>query len=193
MRAAWGRGLVHAEISSEEFKRKGGPLEILQLWVNLPSRLKMAKPAYVGLQRDAIPALPTEDGKGTLNLIAGAWGGRTGSVETLLGLFMSTLDLKAGGRFALNGLEGRNVFFYVARGAVVVNGRPVDKFNLVQLAVAGDEIAVEATADSVILFGHGTPIGEPVVSYGPFVMNTREEIGQAIRDYQAGLFGGGLA
>jgi redox-sensitive bicupin YhaK (pirin superfamily) len=187
-----GRGLVHAEISSDEFKRKGGPLEILQLWVNLPSRLKMTTPAYVGLQRDAVPALPTGDGKGTLNLIAGTWAGRKGPVESLIGVFMSTLDLKAGGRFAAQGLAGRNVFFYVARGAVVVNGRPVERFNLVQLDLPGDEVAVEATQDAVVLFGHGTPIGEPVFAYGPFVMNTREEIGQAIRDYQAGKFGGAL-
>jgi redox-sensitive bicupin YhaK (pirin superfamily) len=184
-----GRGLVHAEISSEAFKRAGGPLEILQLWVNLPSRLKMTDPRYVGLQRDAIPSIKTEDGRGTVNLISGRWRGQTGPIESLTGIVMTTIALQAGGRVGFDGLAGRNVFLYAARGAIVANGTAAEAFDLVQLDVDGDGVEIEASQDSVLLFGHGAPIGEPVVAYGPFVMNTREEIVAAVRDYQAGLFG----
>ncbi|MFZ3287847.1 MAG: pirin family protein, partial [Telluria sp.] len=83
-----GRGIIHAELSPARFRERGGPLEILQLWVNLPGRLKMSAPAYTGLQREQIPALHSEDGNATLNLIAGAWGGATGPVASLAGVFM---------------------------------------------------------------------------------------------------------
>lgn len=186
-----GSGLVHAELSSEQFKREGGPLEILQLWVNLPSRLKMTAPRYTGVQSDAIPQLATPDGLGTLHLVSGAYAGQTGPVDSLTGVFMSWLVLKAGARFELDALQGRNIFLYVVRGAIDVGGQAVAAFNLVEFADGGDSgdtLALTASVDSVLLFGHAEPIGEPVVSHGPFVMNTREEINQAIRDYQAGKF-----
>jgi redox-sensitive bicupin YhaK (pirin superfamily) len=184
-----GSGLVHAEISPEAFKRDGGPLEILQLWVNLPSRLKMTQPGYVGVQRDSIPALPTADGKGVVNLIAGRWNGRTGPIESLTDVFMSTVDVKAGGRVAFDSLAGRNVFLYVVRGTVAIGGEKAPQFSLVELNDAGDRVEIEALADGVLLFGHAAPLHEPVAAHGPFVMNTREEITQAIRDFQAGKFG----
>ncbi len=93
-----GSGLVHAEISPEEFMRKGGPLEILQLWVNLPPRLKMTQPRYIGLQRDEIPAIPTPDGKGVVNLTSGEYLGQKGAMQPLLDIFMSTVELEPGAR-----------------------------------------------------------------------------------------------
>ncbi len=101
-----GRGLVHAEVSSREFKDRGGPLEILQLWVNLPARLKMAQPRYVGLQAAGIPAIPTSDARGTVHLIPGEWNGRRGPVESLTGVFMSTVALRAGGGARFPGVGG---------------------------------------------------------------------------------------
>ena len=183
-----GRGLVHAEISSDAFKRAGGPLEILQLWVNLPARLKMVDPAYVGLQEADIPTRPTEDGLGVVNLIAGDWEGTRGPFTSLTGVMMSTVALQPGGRVGFDGLERRNVFLYVARGAVMVGGRAVPALHLVELSVDGDAVEIAADEDAILLFGHAEPIGEPVVAHGPFVMNTQDEIRQAIRDYQAGLF-----
>ena len=103
-----GSGLVHEEVSPEEFKRSGGPMEILQLWVNLPARLKMTAPRYTGVQK---PELPTSEADGvTLNLISGHWRGLDGPIDSLTGVFMSTLELKAGGRISFGGLEGRDVF-----------------------------------------------------------------------------------
>ncbi len=183
-----GRGLVHAELSPEEFKRRGGSLEILQLWVNLPARLKMTAPAYTGLQCDAIPALATDDGRGKVNLIAGRFNGAEGPVRSLTGVFMSTVELAAGGGVEFAGLTGRNVFLYVVRGRIEVTGSAAPAFTLVELGDDGDTVALRAAEDCVLLFGHAEPLREPVVAHGPFVMNTREEIAQAIRDYQAGLF-----
>ena len=184
-----GSGLVHAEISSDDFKARGGPLEILQLWVNLPARLKFTKPAYVGLQRAEIPAVKTRDGKGTVHLIAGSWQGARGPVESLTGVFMSTVELGAGGEVVFPGLAGRNVFLYVVRGAIRLGIEMVSQHTLAELADEGDEAAIHAVDDSVLLFGHADPIGEPVVAHGPFVMNSPREIHEAIRDYQAGKFG----
>jgi quercetin 2,3-dioxygenase len=184
-----GSGLVHAEISPDEFKKRGGPLEILQLWVNLPSRLKFTKPRYVGVQRDQIPALRTPDGRGTVNLIAGEWGGRKGPIESLTGVFMSTVELAPGARVSFPGVKDRSVFLYVVRGRVTIAAEEAAEHRLVELDARGDRVEIDAVSDAVLLLGHAQAIGEPVVAHGPFVMNTREEIQDAIRDYQAGKFG----
>lgn len=186
-----GRGIVHAEVSPREFLETGGPLEILQLWVNLPSRLKMSAPAYTGLQQDQIPALGLDGGKVTMNLIAGEWEGTKGPVQTLTDVFMSTVALQAGGRLDVSGLRNRNVLLYVVRGRIKVgqDGDLVNAYQLVELSDDGDALTLHAEADSLLLFGHAEPIREPVVAHGPFVMTTREEIVQAVADYQAGRFG----
>jgi hypothetical protein len=186
-----GSGLIHAEISPREFLETGGPLEILQLWINLPPHLKMTQPAYTGLQKEDIPALSLDGGRVTMHLTAGEWEGTRGPVQSLTGVFMSTIEFKAGGRLRVRDLAERNVFLYVVRGALqagVADDR-ISAFHLVELGNEGDEVEMTAIEDSVVLFGHAEPIGAPLVSHGPFVMNSRAEIEQAIRDYQAGKFG----
>ena len=186
-----GSGLIHAEISPREFLETGGPLEILQLWVNLPPHLKMTQPAYTGLQKEDIPALALDGGRVTMHLTAGEWEGTRGPVQSLTGVFMSTIEFKAGARLRVRDLADRNVFLYVVRGALqagMADDR-ISAFHLVELGSEGDEVEMTAIEDSVVLFGHAEPIGAPVVSHGPFVMNSRAEIEQAIRDYQAGKFG----
>jgi redox-sensitive bicupin YhaK (pirin superfamily) len=185
-----GRGLVHAEISPREFLEHGGPLEILQLWVNLPPELKMTEPAYTGLQQADIPAIALDHGRVTMNLVSGTFDGVTGPVRSLTGVFMSTIGMAAGGRVRVDGLLDRNVFLYVVRGAIEVGPDKVTACHLAELNDEGDELEVYAESGALVLFGHADPIGAPVVSHGPFVMNTREEIVQAINDYQAGKFGG---
>lgn len=182
-----GSGLVHAELSPAEFKRDGGPMEILQLWVNLPAKLKMSPPRYQGVQADRVPAVSVPGG--VVNVVAGDFGGARGPVESLTGVFMTTVKLNAGAELAFDGTEGRNVFLYLVRGSARVNGQAVAQHHLVQLSVNGDGVEIKADADSVLLFGHGQPINEPVASYGPFVMNTEQEIRDAIRDYQSGKMG----
>jgi hypothetical protein len=183
-----GSGLIHAELLPAAFKKAGGPLEILQLWVNLPSRLKMTEPRYTGVRADQIPAVPVADGKGVLNLISDSFEGRVGPIPSLTGVFISTVRLPAGGVVALPAPTGRSVFLYVVSGEVTVSGTAVKPWHLVRMTDDGDTIPVEAKTDAVLLFGHADPIGEPVVAHGPFVMNTNEEIEVAIRDYRAGKF-----
>ncbi len=182
-----GSGLVHEEVSSDAFRREGGPLEILQLWVNLPARLKMTQPRYTGLQHDAIPVLTTADGLARVNLISGDYAGQTGPIPSLTGIFMTTVEAQAGARITFEALQGRQVFLYVARGAIMIDGKAALAGNLVNLT-EGDAVEITATEDSIVLFGHGDPINEPIVSGGPFVMNTEAEIRQAFADYRAGRF-----
>ncbi|WP_198655775.1 pirin family protein [Salinicola sp. CR57] len=184
-----GSGIVHAEISPPEFLRDGGPLEILQLWINLPARLKMSEPRYIGLQQASIPAIALAGG-GELNLIAGEFEGQRGPVESLTDVFMSTLTLTAGASPTLPAPAGRQVFLYLIDGEVSVGGDDVKAQHLIELETQGDRVELTATTESRLIFGHAAVIDEPVVSHGPFVMNTREEIVAAIDDYQAGHFGG---
>jgi redox-sensitive bicupin YhaK (pirin superfamily) len=183
-----GRGLVHAELSPESFKTAGGPLEILQLWVNLPARLKMTEPKYVGLQRDGIPTYDADGGKVKVELVSGEWAGHAGPFEPLTDMTLAVLRFEAGGRIVMPAPRGKAVFLYVVNGDVEVAGQTAKAHHLIELS-DGDEVELAARGPAVVLFGHATPFREPVVSHGPFVMNTREEIIQAIRDYQAGKMG----
>ena len=185
-----GSGLIHTEVSPPEFKAQGGALEILQLWVNLPSRLKMASPAYSGIQAEQIPVVEIAGGDARLNLISGQLGGQAGPIKSLTGVFMSTVLLPAEAEVELPAPMGRNVFLYVIRGSGEVSDTPVEEWQLIRMSDDGDLIVVEASTDMLLLFGHADPIREPVVAEGPFVMNTRQEIHRAIADYQAGKFNG---
>jgi quercetin 2,3-dioxygenase len=185
-----GRGLEHAELSPDDFLRNGGPLEILQLWINLPARLKMTEPRYVGLQKGAIPSYATDSGRAAVNLIAGEWGGFRGPVDSITGIVLMTIEFAEAGRVELPVAKGRNVFLYVIRGEVRVGATEAPEMNLVEMNDDGDSVAIEAVNPSLVIFGHAMPYNEPVVAHGPFVLNTTEEIIQAVRDYQAGKFRG---
>ncbi|GGO98856.1 pirin family protein [Stakelama pacifica] len=179
-----GRGLVHAELSPEAFKREGGDMEILQLWVNLPSRLKMTDPHYIGVTADQIAAETLAEGV-TLRPVSGTDGA---PISSLTGVMLGTVEMASGSGASLPAPAGRNVFFYTVRGSVRISGEEVPEYHLAQLG-DGDAVEVSAESGALILFGHADPIGEPVFAHGPFVMNTREEIVQAVQDYQRGLFG----
>ncbi|HEX8281844.1 MAG TPA: pirin family protein [Pyrinomonadaceae bacterium] len=184
-----GRGLIHAEVSSEEFKARGGPVEMLQLWVNLPARLKMTEPRYTGLQREAIPAVGLDGGRVRVSVVSGNWEGTAGPFETLTDVSLSVVRFAPGGRLSAEVEAGRSVLFYVVAGTLAVNGREAGARHAVEFDDEGEGIEVEAESEAVILFGHAARNREPVASYGPFVMNTREELEQAVRDYRAGRFG----
>jgi len=184
-----GAGLVHAELSPESFKRCGGPLEILQLWVNLPARLKMVKPAYVGLEAADIPTIAGADGRVRIELISGTFDGHAGPIRSLTGIYLMVVKARAGGEADLPVTPGHTVFLYVVNGEIEVGGVAAPAHHLIELDREGDVVRIAATSDAVFVFGHALPYGEPIVSHGPFVMNTREEIVQAIADYQAGRLG----
>lgn len=183
-----GSGLIHAEVSSEAFKRTGGPLEILQLWVNLPAKDKLTAPRYIGLQKDEIPTVTLAGGV-VVHAVSGQWAGTAGAVQPLADVQLAWLDLPAGSRATLPIAAARTIFLYVVRGTVQANGTEAKARQLVEFNHDGDELTLEAGAGAVVLLGHALPFDEPMVSYGPFVMNTEAEIQQAYRDYQRGTFG----
>lgn len=183
-----GSGLIHAEISSNEFKKTGGPLKILQLWVNLPAKFKMTEPRYIGLQQNEIPTVALAEGV-TAHAVSGSWAGTAGAVQPLADVALAWLEVAEGATATLPIAASRNIFFYVVRGSVRVNGTEVFARELAEFSYDGDELAVEGLTDSVLLLGHAVPFGEPVVSAGPFVMNTEAEIEQAYADYQRGKLG----
>ncbi|MCR5888251.1 pirin family protein [Hymenobacter sp. J193] len=185
-----GRGLIHSEISSDAFKKTGGPLEILQLWVNLPAKDKMVEPKYLGLQRAQIPAVLLDEGRLQLHAVSGSWSGTAGAVSSPAGISLATVNFRQGGKLDLSVPAEHTVFFYVIRGKLRVNGQEAEARQLVEFNYDGDDLTVEAlTDDTVLLLGHARPFGEPIVAYGPFVMNSEVEIRQAYADYQAGKFG----
>jgi len=184
-----GRGLVHAELSPQSFKRSGGPLEILQLWVNLPARLKMTEPAYVGLEANDMPVVELPGGAGTLQLVSKSWGDVEGPVRPLADIRLMLVRLSPGGEVDLPVAAGRTVFLYTVAGAAEVGGTAVPQHHLAELDRDGDRVAIASPDGATILFGDGSPFAEPIVAHGPFVMNSREEIQQAVIDYQAGRFG----
>ena len=184
-----GRGVEHSETSPRDFREQGGPLEILQMWLNLPSALKMTEPRYTGLQKDDIPSFQVDGGRTTIHLIAGGWEGHPGPIDSLTGVQLMTVDLGPGGKVTLPAPRGRTVFLYVVRGNVVIDGQTAQSYQLVEMNDDGDEIDVAAETDALLIFGHAAPLHEPIAAYGPFVMNTEQEIAQAVRDYRAGTFG----
>ena len=184
-----GKGLIHAEVSSKAFMEKGGDLEILQLWVNLPSKYKMTAPAYKGLQKNEIPTFDLDGGKVKLTLVSGRWNGMKGAFQTLTDITLGTLAMKKGGVYQTSISPDRNIFFYVVKGTVKVNGQEAEIHDLVEFKAEGKLLQIEALKDSFLLLGHAVPFNEPILAQGPFVMNTIEEIHQAYEDYNNGLFG----
>ena len=184
-----GSGLIHAEVSSDTFKAQGGPLEILQLWLNLPAQHKMTAPHYVGLQKSEIPSLSLENGKINVHLVAGSWGDTVAPIQSFTNLLLSWITFQAGSQLNVQVPTENTIFLYVVKGELNINGQTVSQLNLVEFANDNKNLELMATTNSIVLFGHGKPLNEPLVAYGPFVMNTEDEIQQAYQDYQAGKFG----
>lgn len=184
-----GSGLVHAEISSDEFKKNGGPLEILQLWVNLPAKHKMVTPQYKGLQKEEIPVKTWDDGKVKGQIISGDWDAVSGPVKPLTDIHLACLSFKADGRVTFSVEKDKTVFLYVVKGEARINGEAADMHHVVEFSHEGTTIEIKAVTDALLLFGYATPFHEPFAAYGPFVMNTQQEIMQAYEDYHAGKFG----
>ena len=184
-----GSGLIHSETSSDEFKKTGGKGEILQLWMNLSAKHKMVKPNYTGLNYDEINHFNLDNGKVTVDLISGEFEGEKGPIESLSELTMASIRLQKDGKLTLNIPAENQVFFYLVKGELEVNGRSVNMRELVQFELEEGEIEVLTIEDAYILFGHGKPFNEVVVSQGPFVMNTADEIKAAYQDYREGKMG----
>ncbi len=184
-----GMGIVHSEGIPQSFIEKGGSLEIIQLWVNLPSKFKMVQPKYQGFQQAEIPAFIDQNGKVRVNVIAGNYGEWEGPVDSLTGITALTIELKAGGKAHLQEKMERNALLYQLNGLATVNGVATGNNKMVLFNQDGESIEIEAQTDGVLLYVAGDPIQEKVAQYGPFVMNDQTEILQAMRDYQIGKMG----
>jgi redox-sensitive bicupin YhaK (pirin superfamily) len=183
-------GVVHEELHEAEFTKNGGIFEMVQLWVNLPKAQKMSKPRYQGITKEQIPVIGLEGG-GHARVIAGELLGRLGPAKTFTPVNLFDVILKAGERFELPLPEGHNAAVVLRKGDVLLNG--TDELRgealIAPLSEEGDAVTLEAKAETQLLILSGEPIAEPVASYGPFVMNTREELAQAVEDYRAGRMG----
>lgn len=183
-------GILHDEFHSPEFTRQGGTLEMVQLWVNLPARDKMTPPKYQALEDADIPAVKLAGGAGTVRVIAGEFDGRRGPAKTFTPLDVWDVQLQRDHRVSFSLPEGHTLALAILRGTVLVNDREIGRdAQLVLFEREGGAISLEANADSRLLLLSGEPIGEPVVGYGPFVMNDEAGIRQAIRDFNSGGFG----
>ena len=190
-----GAGVVHSEMPERQFAQAGGRLHGFQLWVNLPRRDKMTRPRYQEIPAAQIPTAQNEDGRVTVKVIAGQSLGVSAVVETRTPIIYLHFTLQPGGRILQSVPAAYNAFAYVVGGA----GRfgPGDaqatRGQMVMFAGDGDEVSIENAADATaplsVLLIAGLPLGEPVARYGPFVMNTKEEIYQAFADYRSGRMG----
>jgi quercetin 2,3-dioxygenase len=185
-----GRGIVHEEFHSADFTRKGGTLEMVQLWVNLPARFKSADPGYQTLLDADIPDVPIANDAGSVRVIAGEHGGRKGPARTFTAINLLDVDIRTGKSAEFNLPNGHTAAVLVLKGNVRVNGsRDAVEGDLGIFSRDGSSITITASTDATVLLMSGEPIDEPIVGRGPFVMNTLKEIQQAFEDYQLGRMG----
>ncbi|HTL13711.1 MAG TPA: pirin family protein [Thermomonas sp.] len=183
-------GILHEEFHSAAYAARGGPFEMVQLWVNLPARDKQAPAGYQGLVDAQIPAVALPDGAGTARIIAGEYAGQRGPARTFTPINVWDVRLSAGRSVALPQPEGWTTLVVVLDGTVELNGAQVLRpAQMATLSTAGTGLTLEASGDAKLLLLAGEPIDEPVVGYGPFVMNSQQEIAQAVADFNAGRFG----
>jgi redox-sensitive bicupin YhaK (pirin superfamily) len=183
-------GILHEEFHSAAFTRRGGVLEMVQLWVNLPARDKMGEPGYQTLVDARIPDVPLPGAAGRVRVIAGEFTGHRGPARTHTPMEVWDLRLARDGVTRLSVPAGHAAALVVLRGSVTLNGgQPLHEAQMAQLARDGDALEVEAHSDAVLLILGGEPIDEPVVGQGPFVMNSAAEIAQAFDDFHGGRFG----
>jgi redox-sensitive bicupin YhaK (pirin superfamily) len=183
-------GILHDEFHSPAFTRSGGTLEMAQLWVNLPAAHKLSPPRYQNILSAHIPMLTLQDGAGSLRVIAGGYLEQPGAAKTCSELNVWDVKLRAGRSAVLAVPEGHVTSIALLRGSASVNGsRVVNPAELVLLDRIGNAVQIEARSDSTLLLLSGVPIDEPIVGYGPFVMNSRQEIETAMNDFRLGKFG----
>lgn len=185
-----GGGIIHEEFHSAGYAARGGPFEMVQLWVNLPARDKMTPAHYQGITDAQIPAVALPDGTGQVRLIAGAFGDAKGPARTFTPMNVLDVRLAAGRTVELPQPEGWSTLVVVLAGTVQVNGSAVLRAaDVATLSTAGTGLTIEAGGDAKLLVLAGEPIDEPVVGYGPFVMNSQAQIAEAISDFNSGKFG----
>jgi len=185
-----GSGILHKEFHAESFSKRGGNLHMMQLWVNLPAAAKNTPPSYQDIAAASIPQVELPDNGGTIRVIAGAYGGEKGPAKTFTRMQMLDIRLNAGATSRFNMQDDDNSMLLVLSGNIMVNDeKQVRSGQLVSFENGTGAISIESNNEAHLLLLSGEAIDEPIASYGPFVMNTQEEIRQALADFQAGKFG----
>ena len=187
-----GSGILHQEFHSDDFAKRGGVLQMVQLWVNLPAKHKMTAPAYQAILSQSIPEIELSNSSGLIRVIAGEHEGHVGPAKTFTPMNVFDIRLKKGEELVLPVADGWNTSVVVLRGALESAGESssvAKDAKMLMFSQDGADIKIKALEDSVALLLSGEPIDEPIVGHGPFVMNTRQEIDQAINDFNRGAFG----
>lgn len=187
-----GKGIVHAEGPTKSFVKNGGKLEGIQLWLNLPSSHKMMEPAYQHVSGERMPVLTSDDGKVISKIVAGSYNNLVGEIATQTEIQMLWSYAEQGGKELLTLPKSHNVLVYLIKGALTVNDtEPMneDGIRMLTFDTLGDAISIVANDESEFIVLSGEPLKEKVATYGPFVMNTQEELQQAMMDYQQGKMG----
>ena len=187
-----GSGILHQEFHSDEFAKRGGVLQMVQLWVNLPAKHKMTAPAYQAISSQSIPEIELSNSSGLIRVIAGEHEGHVGPAKTFTPMNVFDIRLKKGEELVLPVADGWNTSVVVLRGALESageSGSVAKDAKMLMFSQDGADIKIKALEDSLALLLSGEPIDEPIVGHGPFVMNTRQEIDQAINDFNRGAFG----
>jgi redox-sensitive bicupin YhaK (pirin superfamily) len=183
-----GSGIFHEEFHEEAFSRAGGPMHMMQLWVNLPRKDKMTAPAYQPITSDDIPRVRTDTG-GEVRVIAGSFAGSKGPAHTFTPITMLDTQLQTGGKLPVTLPAHHNAMAVVAKGKVTTGTTTASTGELILFANDGDQLELTALEASHVIILAGQPLDEPIVQYGPMVMNTFDEIRQAFADVQDGKFG----
>lgn len=183
-------GILHQEFHSEAFTRSGGVLDMVQLWVNLPAKDKMSAAGYQAISHQSIPEVPLDNGTGSIRVIAGDYSGHTGPAHTFSPMQVWDIWLQAGASVELPSQDGWNTAVIVVGGSATINGSGTARdAQMVLLDPSGSGLSISADSDARLLLLSGEPIDEPIVGYGPFVMNSDAEIAEAIDDFNSGHFG----
>jgi len=185
-----GSGILHKEYHEEEFSQSGGDFQMVQLWLNLPVKFKMTSPKYQAIKRAELPIYQLDGNGGIVEVISGEYKELHGKANTFTPLEMYNARLNNGGKAEFSFPFSYNTAFLIINGSVLINGKQraaVDQ--LVYFDNIGTDISIEALENATVLILSGAPIEEPIAHYGPFLMNTNEEIEQAISDYNQGKFG----
>lgn len=182
-------GILHEEFHSPDFSKAGGPMEMMQLWVNLPAKDKSAPAGYQTLMSGDIPVVTLPDGAGSLRVIAGEYQGHLGPARTFTPIELWDLKLNAGSRVTLDLPDGYSTALAILRGKITVNETAAHGAQLVMFGRAGSALDMRVEEDTTALLMSGKPIGEAIAAHGPFVMNSAAEVKQAIMDFHDGKFG----
>lgn len=182
-------GILHEEMHSRDFALRGGILEMIQLWVNLPAKSKMSPPKYQEILNSQIPVVNLKDESGVMRVIAGTFEGVKGPARTFTPINLWDLRLKRGCSVELNLISGHTTAIFVLKGEILTNNKTVGAARLAFFDRDGARVTVKAEEDTSLMVLSGEPIHEPIAGYGPFVMTTQDEIRQAVEDYQNGRMG----